>query len=110
MTVYVLNSAVITTFGIYRYSPLSPEEAARLLSGGFVSAVGHPETARVASELLGVEIPVNRVEVHMEPGDRAIVVRLRHRPPAGAEIHMSPEDYELGLLERLDRFHSPHFF
>jgi hypothetical protein len=110
MTVYVLNSAVITAFGVYRYSPLSPEEARRLLGGGFVSAIGHPEAARVASELLGVEVLVNRVEVHMEPGDRAIVLRLRHRPPAGAEIHASVEDYELGLLERLDRSHSPHFF
>lgn len=101
MSVYILNSAVLTAFGTYRYTPLAPEEAARLLSGGFISAIGHPETARVASELLGVEIPVNRIEVKMEPGDRAVVVRLRHRPPAGAEISASPEDYELGLLERL---------
>jgi hypothetical protein len=98
---YILNSAVLTAFGTYRYSPLPPEEARRLLGEGFISAIGHPETARVASEILGVEIPVNRVEVRMEPGDRAIVLRLKHRPPAGAEIHAAPEDYEVGLLERL---------
>jgi len=79
-----LSSAVLTAFGTYRYSPLSPEEARHLIYGGFVSAIGHRETARAASEILGIEIPVNRVEVRMEPGDRAIVIRLRHRPPAGA--------------------------
>jgi len=76
MALYLLNSAVLTAFGTYSYSPLPPEEARRLVSGGFTSAIGHPETARVASEILGVEVPVDRVEVHMEPGDRAIVVRL----------------------------------
>jgi len=99
---YVLNSAVLTGFGTYRYSPIPPEEATRLLAGGFVSAIGHPEAARVASEILGVEIPVNRIEVHMEPGERAVILRLKHRPAAGAEVHASAEDYEVGLLERLD--------
>jgi len=97
----VLNSAVITAFGTYRYSPLSPEEARRLLAGGFMSAVGHPEAARAASEILGVEIPVNRIEVKMEPQERAIVVRLKSRPPAGSEISVPLEAYEVGLLERL---------
>ena len=98
----VMNSAVITNYGTYRYSPLSAREAARLLAGGFMSAVGHPEAARAASEILGIEIPMNRIEVRMEPGERAVVVRLKSRPPAGAEVHAGPEEYEVGLLERLD--------
>ena len=101
MSMYVLNSVVIMDFGIYRYSSISREEARRLLTGGFISAVGHPEAARVASEILGVEIPVNRIEIRMVPGDRAVVVRLKRRPEAGAEVSAPIEDYEIGLLERL---------
>ena len=97
----IMNSAVLTAFGTYTYRPLSPEEARGLLAGGFMSAVGHPEAAKAASEILGAEVPVNRAEIHMEPGERAIVVRLKSRPPAGSEVHASVEAYEVGLLERL---------
>lgn len=50
-------------------------------SGEFVSAVGHESTAKALTELLGVEIKLNRIFATMEVGDEALctqfLVRLR---------------------------------
>lgn len=45
---------------------LSPEE-------GYVSAVGHADTAEIFSDILGFEIPYKRVTVSLKTGDDAIV-------------------------------------
>ena len=103
MKVYVLNAPVITDYGKYEFEPLSVEEAKELLSGGFVSAVGHEATANALSELLGIEIPVNRIQIKMKTGDMAVVFRVLTRLPEGkvltrAELEKIP--WELGLLTK----------
>jgi hypothetical protein len=60
------------------------DEARKLLNdGGFVSAVGHPGTAQLLTELLGVQVPVNRVAVQLKSGDIGIHFVLRERLPEG---------------------------
>ena len=63
---------------------------ARRFKRELVSGVGHADTAAVFSNILGEEIPMNRINVTLVPGDRAIVratqfalaARLRQaRPP-----------------------------
>jgi len=49
----------------------------------FVSAIGHEATAKVLTELLGVEIPYNRIAVKMREGDSALHFVLRTRLPEG---------------------------
>jgi hypothetical protein len=49
----------------------------------FTSAVGHEATAKVLTELLGVEIPHNRITVKMKEGDAGIHFVLRTRLPEG---------------------------
>ena len=39
------------------------------------SAVGHADTARILSSILGKEIPTNRVTITLNPGDSAIVAQ-----------------------------------
>ena len=108
---YVFNAPIITGYGRYSYSRLNPEEARELvrLCPDFVSAVGHEATALFASELLGVKVPVNRVNAQMVAGDKAIVFKLRGRLPEGivlrtlAELYEyseGREPFELGLLVR----------
>lgn len=111
MADYLLNSAVITSPGVYSYQHITPQEARRFVEAGtFVSTIGYAETAAALSELLNISVEVNPVTIKMEPGDRAIVFRLVL--PAGTP-RIAPKDkgrikevihnghWELGLLIRL---------
>ena len=42
-------------------------------AGGFVSIVGHADTAAVLSDVLGLSIPCNRATFTLEPGTTLIV-------------------------------------
>lgn len=100
---YVLNSAVITNPGLYLYQLLTPDEVKQLLQNKFISFVGHESTAIALSQLAGVQIPVNRGMCALLKGDRAVVCRIKTRLPEGCVLsQLSPEDFELGLLTRLE--------
>ncbi len=66
----------------------------------FVSAVGHEATAKVLSELLGVEIPHNRIAVKMKECDAGLHFVLRTRLPEGkvlSEEELKQLDFDLVL-------------
>jgi hypothetical protein len=102
---YVLNSAVLTAFGEYRYELLELSAAQEILLGGeFTSAVGHAATADVLTQILGVPIPHNRINIVMQPGDQAVVFRLKERLPEGRTLTADEArhwPFELGLLTRM---------
>ena len=69
------------------------------------SAIGHASTAEILTELLGVEVKVNRVRYTQDVGEAALVFRLTERPPEGAVLSRSQLEeigYEFGLLERIE--------
>lgn len=105
MAIYLLNTPVITAYGLWRFSgPLTLEDVQRTLANGFHSGVGHPATAVFLSELLALDCPFNRKRITLNVGDTAIVLRLLCRLPEGKllaahEIRQLP--YEFGLLQRL---------
>jgi len=55
------------------FAPVSVEQVKALITETFTSCVGHPDTARVMSSILGVEIPMNRVSYVFGENDILIV-------------------------------------
>jgi hypothetical protein len=122
--VVLLNTSILTTYGVFAYRPISLDgarEFAQLAAGGAIiggtlvptedaradgmgpllSAIGHQSTADVLTTLLGVSVPVNRIEYRQEPGDLAVVFKLRGRPPEGkilAREEVESIGYDFGLL------------
>jgi len=114
-TIYLLNTPIVTSFGMFRYTLIDSEQAQKLatwidkdgkrrLKASVVSAIGHKATAEYFSALLGVEVPVKRRGVIMETGDKAIVLRCLARLPEGKVLsleEMGEYAWQLTLLEKI---------
>ena len=55
--------------------PISTDETRALLCQGFISAVGHQDTANVVGRTLGIEIPCERRNVVLDRGDKLIITQ-----------------------------------
>jgi len=101
LTIYVLNTLITpinfdeTSEAQVKLRKISIEEARELLRNGFISAVGHEATAKVLSQLLGIEVPANRVTIWLKKGDKAIHFFLKQRLPEGKVL----SEEELRKLE-----------
>ena len=106
LPVVLFNGPVVTTTGQYRVRELDVEEAQRLVRlYGWVSAVGHEAAAAVFSRVLGLEVPMNRVQYRQRVGQLAIALTLRERPPEGQVLsveEMLQIGFSLLLMERLE--------
>jgi len=71
---------------------ISIERVKEELRDSFISAVGHPDTAKLLSELLGMNVPANRVAIKLNHGDNVIVFQLLTRLPEGKVL--SKEELE----------------
>lgn len=104
-TRYILNSAVLTGPGDYRYALISRAEAVSWVRvQGWHSRVGYAATAAHLHEASGVFIPLSREATAMDVGDHALVVRLKYRldnPAQKAGYRPGSDDWEYGLLTRL---------
>lgn len=108
MTLYLLSANTTPIPANQRalllVEPLDVGGALAVLAAGYTSAVGHQETAKALSELLGMEIPMNRIEVQMQPGDQAVRLRMRSRVPEGKLLtvdELKKIGFDLDLLHRL---------
>lgn len=102
--IYVLNGPILTEYGKYEFMKIGLPEVKAILSWDFVSGVGHEGTATLLAQLTGINVPVNRVAIKMQPGDIAVVFRVLTRLPEGkvlTEEELAKIPYEFGLLERI---------
>jgi len=86
MVVYLLNSLVMPCSADYfamECEKITLEEAKEILSNGFYSAVGHVETAKALTKLLGMAVPAQRRIVDMDVGELAVATQFLERIPEG---------------------------
>ena len=93
---YILNSAILPLKEgegyIISAKQISIEEAKEILQKEkFVSAVGHKATADLLTWILGVEIPFNRIQITLEPGDKVLAFLLKKRLEEGKVIETVEE-------------------
>lgn len=104
-TLYLLNSPVLTAYGEWSFrGPLTIEEVRQIAREGFVSAIGHAATAEFLTHLLQVPVAAARITIAMQPGDRALVLRLLERLPETAALsteELLSRRHEIGLLVRV---------
>jgi len=95
---YVLNSATLPLAEgkvyLIKAKQLNVQEASELLKKEkFVSAVGHEATAKALSNIFGIEIPYNRVQITLQPGDKLLSIILKKRLEEG-KILKTVEEFE----------------
>ena len=83
----LLNTTIATVDGVFEVRTISLEQARELVqSNELLSAIGHDSTAKIMTELLGVNIPVNRIQFEQEEGQTALVFKLKGRAPEGVVL------------------------
>jgi len=106
LPVGLFNGTVATTNGLYRINDIDIDTAKKYIKqNGFISAIGHKATAEIMSELLGINIPMNRIQFHQEIGQIAVVFKLNERPPEGDilnQLELERIGYSLKIMERLE--------
>ncbi|HHX62690.1 MAG TPA: YddF family protein [Epulopiscium sp.] len=106
MKVGIFNGTVATTNGLYRVSDLSVSEAKKLLcENGYVSAIGHESTAKIISELMEMDIQMNRINFEQMVNQKAVVFKLNKRPEEGTVLTRAQVEevgYSFKLMERLE--------
>jgi len=98
---YVLNSATLPLKEGGKYlikaRQLSIQEASEMLKKEpFTSAVGHEATAQMLSNVLGVTIPFNRVQITLQPGDKLLSIILKKRLAEGQVLKTVEELEQIG--------------
>ena len=110
----LLNPSIITTDGFYSLTTITLSEAQAYVRyptagsyeynlSGVDSAIGHESTAQIMSELLGIEIPVNRQQFSQQVNQLALVFKLKGRPPEGVILSREQIEaigYEFKILNR----------
>ena len=84
LPVAILNTAILTNVGSYELKDISLEVAKEIIkNNSFISAVGHKSTSEILTNLLDVEVPMNRIEFKQEQNQVALVFKLNGRPEEG---------------------------
>lgn len=110
--VVLLNCSILTgDNGIFTFDEIASSTVKRELDGAdiIISAIGHESTAKIMSELLGCEVPVNRIKYEQFPGETAIVFQLKGKSPEG-KILTRKEIEKIGYTwKRIRKFNRSPF-
>jgi len=102
----LFNAAAIPSPGKYEYSNISQDQAIKWLKQGYdKSFVGYPDTAKFIEKISGKRPELSREKFDMQPGDEALIVKLKYRlqnPSQKGKFTPSDEDYEFGILKKME--------
>jgi hypothetical protein len=73
---FSLQMLDISQPSMVKITPLGKEDFKKELKGGFISAVGHADTAAVLADELDLQVEANRIFVSLEKGDVLLVAQL----------------------------------
>jgi len=98
---YILNTATLPLKEGKEYlitaRQISMEEVKEMLEKEhFTSAVGHEATAKLLTNVLGIEVPYNRIQIALQPGDKVIAFLLKKRLEEGKVIKTVEELEQIG--------------
>jgi len=103
--VKILNAlpvgALATPTATIRIRQISREEAQQLVqsAAAIESYIGHQSAASALTQLLGVNVPMNRAEAQLHIGDVLLIAVLTRRVQGDVEVR--PEDLKLYYAEIL---------
>lgn len=107
MKLALLNTSILTNDGEYKLESISLEQVHNLVREyglkEFDSAIGHESTAQILTELLSIEVLVNRQMFAQEVGQKALVFKLNGRPLEGKILNREEIEaigYSFKLLSR----------
>lgn len=79
-------------------TPITVEKARKILSDGFISAIGHNDTAKVVSNILEMNVEMNRLSIQLQNFDTLVVAQvLGGRLPEGATT--LPKGFQIQFME-----------
>lgn len=87
MSIYLSNAFALSMVqdGNFSVATLTTEDALAAMGNGFISAIGHADIAAVVSGMLGIDVPMNRVNLALKTGDVLVVAQyVGPRLPEGA--------------------------
>lgn len=91
---FSMNMVSVEDFTLFRARKVTPADVPQ----NAISAIGHADTARVVSGILGYDVPANRMNVSLEEDDVLFVAQYKGpRLPEGAT--QLPEGATLEFLE-----------
>lgn len=106
MKIGLLNTSIVTTDGMYHIRTVDVQTAKNYAeTWEHDSAIGHEATAEIMSRLLRMKIEVNRQEFKQQPGQHALVFKLKGRPPEGVILtkeEIEEIGYEFKVMYRIE--------
>lgn len=103
LPIAILNTTILTADGDFSLKTISLKEAKKLIKEKeILSAVGHESTSQILTNLLKVDVPVNRIQFKQESGQKALCFKLLGRPEEGKILTLKEIEeigYEFKILE-----------
>ena len=103
LPIAILNTTILTTDGDFTLKTISLDQAKELIQNReILSAVGHESTAQILTELLEVDVPLNRIQFKQQSGQKALCFKLNGRPQEGTILtaeEIEKIGYEFKLLQ-----------